>query len=243
MKLIDRNNLVNSSTSTSLLFTIRTNVLYIRIHKGVDHNTSDASLDGEITNTTKLGSNDVRSKVLRKRKNDICHRNRICNRIMQTILLEEDINLVTIRINQVAVLHGEREFRALSNILRNNLLKHAVIRKVLMHRKSHTNNRVIRSQRSVLTQRASNCRDIILKQSIHHLLMILYCIRIILEMRIIRVIRLIDKHITHSFTSAFIHEECIWVTINIYTTFTKSCRSNRNKLLCQRTHGIGFVCS
>ena len=103
-----------------------------------------------ITSTTK-SSNNISSFLLRKLHSYLCKRNSIRNSILDLILILIHINLFTIGGNKSTSFQRNCKLRFLSNNLRNStLIKNIIHKNILMNRESHTNNRIIRTDISIL---------------------------------------------------------------------------------------------
>ena len=122
---------------------------------------------------------------------------------MNLVLLEEDIDLVTLSVNKSTGLHCQSELRRLGNIHWQELVECAVCQQVLVHWMGNTNGRVKATERSILHDGLT----VIFKQCAHHFLMFHNSFRIILELRVIRIIRILDEQATNAVLRRIMHKE------------------------------------
>nr|DAS08469.1 MAG TPA: hypothetical protein [Caudoviricetes sp.] len=231
---IDRANSLNNCTRTSLLSTMLVNILNTRSNELVDNNTADVRTDREITNTAEVRTNDIGRLILRKSKNNLLVRNRVCNRIMNLVLLQEDIDFLAIRIDKRTGLKRHRELRGTSNIVRKRLCKCAVEQKVLMHRERQADNRVERTKRSVLL----DCLTVVLKKLRHTIFSFLNSSRITLKGRVIRVITVLNEEATESLFRTVMHKELTGLGVHVKTVLRKHALCYINKILSERMHRV-----
>ena len=168
---------------------------------------------------------------------EINRRNRSIDCRFNLVLFCEDVEFITINIHHGTSFHGQCELRRTCNVFRHNLIKYGVHQDVFMHRKSHTDYRVISTKCSGFLL---DLCYVVFEQCFHVVNMFSYSISA-LESRIILIEGAFYERLLHFVFSKIACEEFARISEDIIARFLMNTSCNVKELFCNSMHRIGCI--